>query len=210
MSNTETITSTLATFFPSNLKSNMGVLASDIAIFYGIVVVLSTYNLIAKKINTGKWIFPLSVGYSPFILIISKGLAYGVGADFPSVVFYNLYYFVGNLYLSPDYLLTNAIMNSFVLGFAIFAIVYITIVLSSIYKQAIMSAATMLVTLVVAPDIFSLFSFGKYLPTYLLTYVYKTNNNIKELLIPTIFTVIGMVLLSLWSSKRSVKIEVAR
>jgi hypothetical protein len=40
-----------------------------------------------------------------------------------------------------------------------------------------MSAATMILFVSVAPDIFTLFSFGKYLPTHILTYLYQAENN---------------------------------
>ena len=82
--------------------------------------------------------------------------------------------------------------------------------LAAIYKQAIMSAATMILFIAVAPDIFSLFSFVKYMPTYVLTYMYKANSNAIELLFPSIFTIIIATLLTFLASKRTVKIEVAR
>ncbi len=210
ISNTETIESTLMTFFPNNLKDNMGVLASDIVIFYGIVVILTTYNLIVKEIVGGKWIFPLSVGYNPFVLVFSKGIVYGVGAALPSIIFYNLYYFVGNTFLAANYELQTAIINSFVLGFAIFSIAYLTIMLAAIQKQPIMSAVTMILFVAIAPDIFSLFSFGKYLPTHILTYLYQTKGNLMELIIPIILVVVLGILLTIFAAKKSENIEVAR
>ena len=210
ISNTETIETTLTAFFPENLKANMGVLASDIAVFYGIVVILSTYNLIVKEIVGGKWIFPLSVGYKPFALILSKGLVYGVGAAFPTVVFYNLYYIVGSLYLYSDYSSSAALLNSLALGFALFSIVYITIMLAAIYKQPIMSAVTMILFISIAPDIFTLFSFGKYLPTHILTYLYQAKNNYIELVIPVVGIVALAALFTIIAVKKSKAIEVAR
>lgn len=210
ISNTETIETTLTAFFPENLKANMGVLASDIAIFYGIVVILSTYNLIVKEIAGGKWIFPLSVGYKPFTLIFSKGIVYGVGAAFPSVVFYNLYYMLGSLYLYSDYTSSAALLNSLGLGFAMFSIVYITIILAAIYKQPMMSATTMILFVSVAPDIFTLFSFGKYLPTHIFTYLYQAENNYAELIVPIVGIIVLGVLLTIIAVKKSKIIEVAR
>lgn len=210
ISNTETIESTLVAFFPNELKANMGILSSDIVIFYGVVIVLSTYNLVVKEIVGGKWIFPLSVGYNPFTLIFSKGIVYGFGAAFPSVIFYNLYYFMGSLYLSPDYELSSAVINSLVLGFAIFSIVYLTIILAAIYKQPIMSAVTMILFVAVAPDIFALFSFGEYLPTNILTYLYRSNFNLGEIILPIVLTIVLEILLTVIAAKKSINIEVAR
>ena len=209
-SNSDTITSSLIAFFPENLKDNMGILSSDIIIFYGIVVILSTYNLIKKEIDSGKWIFPSSVGYKPFVLIISKGVVYGLGAAVPSVIFYNLYYVIGNVYLFPDYYITSALVNSLILGFAIFSIVYITITLSTICKQAIMSVVTIIPFIVIAPDVFSLFAFGKYLPTHILTYLYQSMNNYNELLAPMVMTFSIALFLSVLASKKALDIEVSR
>jgi hypothetical protein len=210
ISDTANLSSTLATFFPKTLKANMGVLASDIVIFYGIVVILSTYNLTSKEIKDGKWIFPMSVGYKPFSLILSKGLVYGVGAAFPSAVFYNLYYFIGSLYLSPDYIMVDAIVNSMILAFSIFSIVYITIILASIYKQAITAVITIIPLVAISPDIFALFSFGKFLPTHTLTYLYQSRNNVYEILIPTIATVVIAMILTFFAARKSSTIEVVR
>lgn len=210
ISDTGTITTTLATFFPDTLSANMGVLSSDIAIFYGIVVILATYNLISKEIKSGKWIFPLSVGYKPFILIFSKGVTYGLGAAIPAIIFYNIYYFAGSMCLAPDYAFSTAVANSFVLGFSIFSIAYITIMLASIYKQAIMSAVTMILFVAVAPDIFALFSFGKLFPTHLLTHLYRSSSCITDVIIPAALTIAIAVILTILSSRKASNIEITR
>lgn len=205
-----TIISSLMVFFPRNLKDNMGILSSDIIIFYGIVVILSAYNLINTEIKRGKWIFPLSVGYKPCILIISKGMVYSVGAAIPSVIFYNLYYMIGNIFLLPDYHMQSMFLNSILMGIAIFAIVYSTIMLSVIYKQSIMSIVTIIPFVAVAPDIFVLFEFGKYLPTHILTYLYQTRSDYNELFIPIFTTLFMAIFLSILASKKSLNIEVTR
>ena len=143
-------------------------------------------------------------------MILSKGLVYGLGAAFPTIVFYNLYYMVGNLYLYSDYSSSAALLNSFALGFAMFSIVYITIILAAIYKQPIMSAATMILFVSVAPDIFTLFSFGKYLPTHILTYLYQAETNYIELVIPVFGIITLVALFTIIAAKKSKAIEVAR
>ncbi len=210
ISNIDIITSTLLAFFPENLKANMGVLSSDIIIFYGIVVVLSTYNLIVKEIKNGKWVFPLIVGYKPFVLIISKGIIYGVSSAFPCIIFYNLYYIIGNVYLISDYSIMVALINSLVLGLAMFVVVYITIMLSTIYRQSIMSVVTIIPFVAVAPDVFSLFEFGKYLPTHMFTFLYQTKNNYMELITPILITILLMIFLTKLASEKSLNIEAYR
>ena len=210
VSDKDMLTSTMMSFFPEKLKANMGILSSDIIIFYGIVTILSTCNLIKNEIIKGMWIFPLSVGYKPFILIISKGIVYGTGAAFPSIIFYYTYYLIGNIYLLPDYSNTSAFANALVLGFTIFAVVYITIMLSTIYRRTIMAAVTMISLVAIAPDFLSLFKFGRYLPTYILTYLYQTKNLYTELVIPILITILIMFFLSVVVSKKSLNIEVIR
>jgi hypothetical protein len=210
ISDSETLESTLLTFFPKELRANMGILSSDFTTFYGIVIILSTYNLVGKEIRSGKWIFPLSVGYDPFVLIFSKGIVYGLGAALPATVFYNLYFFLGSTSLTVDYACTTALVNSVTLGFACFSIVYLTIMLSSIDRQPFMAAATMILFIVLAPDIFSLFSFGAYLPTHILTHLYRSDDQWTGLIVPILTTLLAEVVLTVIAAKKSLRIEAAR
>jgi len=144
------------------------------------------------------------------VLIISKGIVYGMGAAMPCIIFYNLYYILGNIYLIPDYSAMTALINSFVLGFAMFVIVYFTIMMSIIYKQSIMSVVTIIPFIAIAPDIFSLFGFGKFLPTHLLTFLYQTKNNYNELIIPVVVIMLITIFLTVSATKKSLEIEVSR
>ena len=49
-----------------------------------------------------------------------------------------------------------------------------------------MAVITMVITVLAAPDILTMFSFGKLFPTYLLTFVYNSSNAFAELIIPCI------------------------
>ncbi len=210
ITNADILKNTLLSFFPSELKANMGVLASDIAIFYGIVVILTTYNLIIREIKNNKWIFPIGVGYKPFALILSKGVIYGIGSAVPAAVLYILYYFIGSIYLVSDYPISVAISNAIVLGVAMASITYITIVLTTLLRHPIMSATTMIGFIAIAPDIFALFTFGKYLPTHLLTYIYNSSNNLVEVVIPIIELLFIMTVISCLASKKSRTIDITR
>lgn len=125
------------------------------------IVVLTCFDLVPKEVSDGKWIFPVSVGYKPFELILSKGLIYSIGAAVPVAVFYTLYYFMGSLYLQSDWPIKWALLNA--------------LLLAAVEKIPVITAVTIIMTIIAAPDIFSLFSFGKYLPTHLLTFVYQSN-----------------------------------
>ena len=104
----------------------------------------------------------------------------------------------------------DAIVNSMILAFYIFSIVYITIILASIYKQAITAVITIIPLVAISPDIFALFSFGKFLPTHTLTYLYQSRNNVYEILIPTITTVVIAMILTFFAARKSSTIEVVR
>jgi hypothetical protein len=210
VSDVSTIETAVANFFPDELRSNMGVLSSDIMIFYGLVVILVVYNLAAKEATEGRWIFPVISGYKPITLVLSKGLVYGVGAAAPSFVFYNLYFFVGKIYLEPNYEFSVSFANSLVMCVAIFFIVFLTAMLSTIYKRPTVAAGTMILFVAVAPDIFSLFSFGKYLPTYILTHLYQSSANFLAIIIPMVGLVSLAILFLVIASKRVGLIEVAR
>lgn len=204
------VSDTLLAFFPTDWQKNMGIFASDVAVFYGIVTVLSCYSLIVKEIQAGKWIFPLSAGYQPMTMIFSKGLVFGAGAAGPVVVFYMLYYFAGSTLLQGMYPLPNALIHGLTLGFAVFAMVYIAILLSAVCKRAIMAAISVLMVVLAVPDILTLFSFGKFFPTHLLTFVYTASDVWEQLIIPAAGTGLCCVILTVIAAKKASKIEVLR
>lgn len=206
----DTLAETLNTLFPGNLKANLGIFASDVVVFYGLVAVLSCYNLIPQESRTGRWIFPVGVGYHPNWMVLTKGLVYGCGAAFPLVVFYNLYYFVGSMFLTPDLSWQTALINSAVLGFCMLVIVYLTVILAAISKRPVSTAISVIVTVVAAPDIFSMFAFGRYLPTHLLTYTYTAAENPAQLILPLATTILVSVLCSLLVSGKTIPVETNR
>lgn len=201
ITNPDTIISTLSDLFPSNLLGNMGIFASDIVVFYGLVVIFSTYNIISREISVGKWIFPLCSGYNPYVLVLSKALVYSLGSALPCFVIYNVYYFIGASIIENNYLFSTAIINSIFMAIAMFFITFITILLSSIYSKPALGATTMLLFVIIAPDIFSLFSFGKFLPTHLLTFLYTSSDNFVELIIPILMCVVISVVLVILTIK---------
>ena len=211
ITNTDTITNTLSNLFPSNLKDNMAILSSDIVIFYGTVVIFATYNIISKEIAVGKWIFPLCSGYHPYILVLSKAFVYSIGSAFPCFIVYNAYYFIGGAIIENNYLFTTALINAVVIAVAMFFITFITILLSGIYSKPALAATTMLLFVIIAPDIFALFSFGKFLPTHLLSCLYISNSNFVELIIPILMCLaVSVVLIIITVKTLPKKIKISR
>ena len=88
----ESLNEMMAKLFPHNLKGNLGILASDIGIFFTIVSALLCYNLIPSEIREGKWIVPVNCGINKTTLLLAKCMVYSVGIGFPVIAIYNLYF----------------------------------------------------------------------------------------------------------------------
>lgn len=172
--------------FPQTTRENMGIWSSDVVIIFTIVISMLCGNVLRKEVETGKWIMVLASGYSPWKLLISKILVYGIYLSVLIMLGYNIYYSVGSYVLIDNFTRVVAVGNSIVLAIAVFFITTWSITLSVIYKNSIMAILTVIITVLVAPDIFSLFSFGRFLPTYLLTFVYLSLERFNELAIPFI------------------------
>lgn len=180
----------MAKLFPQTVKENMGIWASDIIIFFTIAISLVCCNLLPSEIRSGKWILVMEAGYSHWQMLFSKMLVYGSCTAFPVFVGYNLYYALCGIFVSDNYSSAIALGNSVVIAVSVFFITTLSITLSVIYKNHIMAVITMVITVLAAPDILTMFSFGKLFPTYLLTFVYNSSNAFAELIIPCITLII--------------------
>ena len=180
----------MAKLFPQTVKENMGIWASDIIIFFTIAISLVCCNLLPSEIRSGKWILVMEAGYSHWQMLFSKMLVYGSCTAFPVFVGYNLYYALCGIFVSANYSSAIALGNSVVIAVSVFFITTLSITLSVIYKNHIMAVITMVITVLAAPDILTMFSFGKLFPTYLLTFVYNSSNAFAELIIPCITLII--------------------
>lgn len=210
LTGSDTLNHITTSVFPQNIKENIGIFSSDVVIFYGLVVIMIVHNIVPQELYSGKWIPPIGAGYTKKELLHSKATIYSLGMSFPVLVIYNLYYIATTFVLRNNYDVRIAIINSIVLAVIIFFIVYITIMLSVIYKKTMLSAITSSVIIIFAPDIFSLFSFCKYLPTYLLTYVYQSSTLVYNLIIPFIEMIAVYVVLIKIANKKIEILEVLR
>lgn len=57
---------------------------------------------------------------------------------------------------------------------------------SVLYKHSIVAALSVIIIVSTAPDILTMFSFGKWFPTFLLTFTYNTESNLTRVIIPTL------------------------
>lgn len=200
----------MAKLFPQTTKENMGIWASDIIIFFTVAISFVCCNLLPKEIHSGKWILVMEAGYSHWQMLFSKMLVYGSCTALPVFIGYNLYYVLSGIFISDNYSSSIALGNSVVIAIAIFFITTLSITLSIIYKNHIMAAITMIITVLAVPDILTMFSFGQLFPTHLLTFIYKSSNNFGELVIPCIILFALQISLYYMAIKRFDKIEIAR
>lgn len=199
-----------AKMFPMDIRGSLGIVSSDIGIFYTIVVALMCHALLPTEIREGKWIMPINAGISGSNLIASKCIVYSAGMAFPVLVVMNLYYYAASFFLENNLPWNVAFINSIVLAFAVACIVAITIVTSIIYKHSIIAALSVIVVVSTAPDILTLFSFGKWFPTYLLTFTYNVESNITGVIVPALIMIIILIGLFGISARKCRKIEIAR
>ena len=200
----------MAKLFPQTVKENMGIWASDIIIFFTIAISLVCCNLLPSEIRSGKWILVMEAGYSHWQMLFSKMLVYGSCTAFPVFVGYNLYYALCRIFILDNYSLAIALGNSVVIAVSVFFITTLSITLSVIYKNHIMAVITMVITVLAAPDILTMLSFGKLFPTYLLTFVYNSSNAFAELIIPCITLIVLQFGLCYIAITKFNKIEIGR
>ena len=74
------------------------------------------------------------------MLLHSKSIVYSAGMSFPVFVIYNMYYIVSSSILKNNYNVKVALVNYVLLSFVMLVIVYITMMLSVIYKKPIFAA----------------------------------------------------------------------
>ena len=200
----------LAKMFPTDIKGSLGIVASDIGIFYTIVVALMCHSLLPTEIREGKWIMPINAGINGNILLAAKCIVYSAGMALPVFVVMNLYYYAASLYLDINIPWSVAFVNSIVLAFSIACIVAITIMLSIIYKHSIIAALSVIIIVSTAPDILTMFSFGKWFPTYLLTFTYNAEEEITLIIVPVLIMSLILVGLYILAGRKCRNIEITR
>lgn len=196
--------------FPTNIRGSLGIVASDIGTFYTIVVVLICHSILPTEIREGKWIIPINTGISGNNLVASKSIVYSIGMSLPVFVIMNIYYYTASFFLENNITWIVVLINSIVLACSIAFIVAMTIMTSIIYKHSSVVALFIIFITLTAPDILTMFSFGKWFPTYLLTFVYNTESNIGLIFIPLLAMVCILIISFVLSVNKCKKIEINR
>ncbi len=210
ITDTNSLTNVIEKLFPSNVKSNMGIFSSDVVVFYGLILIYICTSVLPNEIMRRQWIIPLSVGYRRETILISKCIVYTVGTSFPVFVIGNIYYMVAACVLKNDMAWGSAVLNIIALTISIACISIISLFLSIIITNRIMAVFTIVSLVMVAPDIMTFFSFGEYLPTYLLTLVYNSEVTLEKSIIPVCNILLIIVTCYLLAVNKLKKIIVER
>lgn len=200
----------VGTLFPTDIKASMGIFASDICVFFTILIALVSHGLLPKEIKSGVWIQPLNAGYTRKQLVLGKCIVYSVGAALPAWVAYNLYYVLAMTQLTYNFSYEQCLVNGLVLAIVIYSVANITILLSVVYKNSIWAAITVIGVVIAVPDLLTFLSFGKYFPTYLFTFLYTSGSNVMEVVVPFVLFVILQLLIWVLAMKKVGTLEVER
>lgn len=200
----------MANLFPDNLKGSLGIWYSDVGVFYTIVIALTVHGLVMGEVKNGKWILPVASGYKKRELLLSKVGVYAAGAAFPVLIISNLYYYVVATCLENNLSYKKAFASSLVMCIAVAVIVVIIILSSILYRNSITAAISMILIVMVAPDVLTYFTFGKFMPTYILTFVYQMSDVYIDLVIPIVEIIVICALLMFCAMNKLRKIEIAR
>ncbi len=144
--------------FPTNLKGSIGAFSSNIGVFYSLLVIYMTFDLLPKEIESGKLILPVCAGYNKNTFFFSKQIVYGFFCAFPVFPIYMIYYFIGSTFLSINIEFKYVVVNALVLMTIEMLISTITIALSVIYRHKYLPLINMASIVIIFPDFLSLFS----------------------------------------------------
>ena len=188
--NIEDLEAMMSTLYPKMLRENLGVFSYYIGFFYSLILVLVTHNILPKERKSGRWVLPLQQGYKPGDIITGKCIVYGTLAGVCVFISYMLYYGVASTFMLHNMGLGNAFMLAFLHGLNMFFILCYTMLFAILFGNGVVSAISMIGTILFVPDIMNFLPIGKYLPTYMLTFVYNSESNFGDVIGPLLFNII--------------------
>ena len=188
--------------YPKVLSENLAIYAYYLGFMFSIVVVLMTNSLLPGERTEGKWILPMEHGYEKRDFLGSKVIVYGSIAAVSVFVGYLLYYMIAWTFMDRDMSFAQAFICAIVHAVNLFFIVTYTFLFSLMFKSPAIGAVSMIATILLVPDIMTYFSFGRYLPTYLLTFVYTSGDRYADLAVPFVLNVFILLVLYIVVSKK--------
>jgi len=198
----------LQSYFPQYLSESTAFYSTEIGLFYSILVIAFSFSVLPKEIKSGRLILPICNGYQQKEIFLSKQIVYALYSSIPAGVAYFLYYIIGSSFLLKDCTIVFGIVGALATSFNVFCIVCITIALSVIYKHSFMVIITMGLTVAASPDLLFYLPFGKFIPTYIFTYLNYAENNPVLLIVPVLEYAVIIVLLDILVIKRKFAVVV--
>ncbi len=195
--------------FPQDVRGSLMIFSSDVGLFYTIVVCLICHSMIPGEIKNGQWIIPVNAGIKKQNLLASKCIVYAIGMAFPVFVIYNLYYYAASTLLDANCRYEIALLNGAVLSLSIAFIAIVTVLCSVLYKHSVIAALSVIMIVMVAPDVLTFFSFGRLFPTYLLTFAYTLGENFAVIIVPTVIMIIFSYLLFVFALRKCERLDIA-
>ena len=202
------LTEFLNKFFPQNLSASLGIFASDIGVFYNLVMIFLTYSMLPEEITSGKMILPICAGHRKEHFLLSKEIIYGSLMSIPAFGGYMLYYLIGSSILNGDCDSRHIFINAVIMMASVFFVVNYTIVLSALTRAKYSALFFMVGVVLIGPDALSFLSIGRFFPTYILTYLYKFEMNIGRVIIPLCLNAIILVLLNVYALNGGMRVNV--
>ncbi|MCR5281960.1 MAG: hypothetical protein K6E18_01185 [Lachnospiraceae bacterium] len=200
--NISSLEEVISSLYPKLVRESAGVYAYYIGFFYSLIVILIVHGILPSEMQKEKWVLPLQQGYTKLQLILSKCLVYGAVAGASVFAGYLFYFMVANACMERNMGLGNALILGLVHSMNLFFIVIYTELFSVLYKSPVIAAVSMIATILLVPDLAIYFSFGRLLPTYLLTFVYDSCSDYGRILPPLICNVAQLLILGLLVSMK--------
>ncbi|MBR4759186.1 MAG: hypothetical protein IK078_03425 [Lachnospiraceae bacterium] len=193
--NIESLEELVSTMYPKMVRESVGIFSYYIGFFFSMVVILVIHGMLPKEEKSGKWILPMEQGYSRIDFLMGKCVVYGSLAGGMVLIGYLLYYMIACGCMEQNMTFGNALVCGIVHGLNLFFIVAYTFLFSLLWKNPVVSAVSMIATIILVPDMTAYFSIGKILPTHLLRFVYDSSSAYGELVVPMLLNITFLVLL---------------
>lgn len=198
----------LKNYFPQILSESMAFYSTEIGLFYSILAIAFSFSVLPKEIKSGRLILPICNGYQQKEIFLSKQLVYSTFCSVPAGISYFIYYLIGSTFLENDYSIGLALISALATTINVFSIVAITIALSVTYKHSALVIITMGLSVAASPDLLFFLPFGKFIPTYIFTYLNYSINDPMQLIIPIAEYAVIILLLDILVIKRKFAVVV--
>ena len=200
--NIESLEELVSTMYPKLVRENIGVYSYYIGFFFSLVVVLVIHGSLTRERESGKWILPMEQGFDKMDFLGGKILVYGTLAGGCVFAGYLLYYLLACSFMERNMTFGHALFCGFIHCLNLFFIVAYTLLLSLIYPTPVLAAVSVIGTVILVPDVATYFAAGKYLPTYLLSFVYDSSNTYSDVAVPLMINIFLLAILWIVASSK--------